>query len=458
MREVSPPVTRRRGELACSIALVVLLGAAYVAGAFVPPFNVEIPEAPFKYLHDFNWFGFLWWKRIPAARLPLVWLSLVGFVVTVFRVSRTRLADRIGARGPWLAFRLAISALAVVVFWQLRTRHWNFDAHSLMQLIPRDVATRGAFFTHDELLEEYVHSRLWVHAHRLWGWDVARTYQAVSCSVGGLFVFATLTFARAHFPRRQAIWFVLLTFSCGFMQLFFGDIENYTIVVTLVALYLFSGFRYLGDERKSVLVPTVLFATAMCFHLEAGWLLPTLLYLWWTAARRRRWRQLAGALAAFVAIGVAVLAFAHFHGLPIQRLYYNSHAFGHGGHFQSMLVAPSWTYHRRVLNLAFLLVPGLLFFVPLVGYGRIAWRDRRNRWLAIGALSMAVLISIWESWIGVYNDWNLFAICGLTWSVLLFVNWVRLEPQRGQSLVFGAYFVLAGSQIYLWILANHQPS
>jgi hypothetical protein len=446
---------RRRGELGVYVALVALLAAAYVLGAFVPPFNVEIPEAPFKPLHDSNWFGFLWWKRIGAARLPLVWLPLAALPILVLRLARTHLIDRVAARRWWwLAFRLSISLVALFAFWQLRSRYQNVDAGWLIHNIPRDVPLRGAYFSHDELLEQYVHSRLWFHAHRLWAWDVARTYQVVSCAMGGLFVFAILSFARAHFPRRQAIWFVLLSMSCGFMQLFFGDIEDYTIADTLVALYLFTGFGYLGDTRRSVLLPTVLLATAMCFHLVAGWLSLSLLYLWWIALRRGRRRQLAASIASFAAIGAGVLLFAHFNGLPIQRLHY-SHAFGHGGPMRSMFVTPSWSYYRRVVNLAFLLVPGLLFFVPLIGYGRIPWRDPRNRWLAIAALSTALFIVVWDSWIGVYCDWNLFSICGLTFSLLIFSNWVRTEPQRHQPLVFGAYFVLAGSQIYLWILSNH---
>ena len=76
----------------------------------------------------------------------------------------------------------------------------------------------------------------------------------------------------------------------------------------------------LGDRRPDVSrLSMLLLALALTFHLEAGFLLPSLAYLFCVAFRRGQVSQLVVALAGFVLVVAGTLLFFHLQGLPIRR-------------------------------------------------------------------------------------------------------------------------------------------
>jgi hypothetical protein len=94
----------------------------------------------------------------------------------------------------------------------------------------------------------------------------------LSCAAGAAFVYAVLRLSRRLAP--EVPWLVVLgLLGGGYIQLFFGDIENYTLTAALVTFYLLTALRFLEGE-VGLWVPTVLLAVAICFHLLAGWLIP----------------------------------------------------------------------------------------------------------------------------------------------------------------------------------------
>lgn len=82
-----------------------------------------------------------------------------------------------------------LSALAFVVF---RNRFASRDGLTILRYLARDVSMRGAFLTHDSLLESYIQARFWVFGNQLFEWDVRQSYRAMYALAGGLFVFVLL--------------------------------------------------------------------------------------------------------------------------------------------------------------------------------------------------------------------------------------------------------------------------
>jgi hypothetical protein len=89
--------------------------------------------------------------------------------------------------------------------------------------------------------------------------------------------------------------------SGGYMQLFFGDVENYTVSAAIVVFYVLAAHRYLSGE-VGLHVPSAILAVAMCFHLETGCAALVALPgmggggvgpgpMPWRAARRWGWRS-----------------------------------------------------------------------------------------------------------------------------------------------------------------------
>ena len=203
-----------------------------------------------------------------------------------------------------------------------------------------------------------------------------------------------------------------------------------------------------------MVLPSWLLAAALVFHLEAGFLLPSLAYLWVVAWSQRQRRQLALAVAGFMFVVAGTLLFFHFAGLPIGDLFSRSHAFGDEGHFLQMLVTPSGDYYFQIANLAFLLVPAWVL-VPLLLAHRRVGRDAVNVHLMLAAGVMTVFMLVWKAQLGVYNDWNLFAMAALPISLLVWRNVFAALGTASVPWPLAALIALFLAHSYSWVIANH---
>jgi hypothetical protein len=315
-----------------------------------------------------------------------------------------------------------------------------------------DVPARGFHATHDEMWELYVHSRFWFYTNAYFGWNVALSYQVLSCVAGSAFVYVLLTYCQGLVPKKST-WAFLGCIAGGYMQLFFGDMENYTIMTALVMAYFLASLRFLA-RRGSVVWPSVLLTLALTFHLEAGFLVPSLAYLLVMAWRRNQQLHVSVALASTMAIVAGTLFFFHAHGLPIGDLFTHSHAFGDDGHFREMLVTPSVGYYVQIATLSVLLAPAWMLLVPLLVSRRIAF-DAVNVHLLIASAAMMAFVLGWKAQLGVYNDWNLFAMAAVPISLLVWRNvFGPLGAQPVPKLVVAAIALFLANS-YSWIVMNH---
>ena len=351
-----------------------------------------------------------------------------------------------------IEIRVVISVVAVGIFFILRNNFINPDGVEFAEKFLTDIPLRGSHVTHDEMWELYLHSRFWFYTNQYVGWSVELSYQVLSCLAGGIFIFLLLTYSTKIFADSPFYAFVMCV-AGGYVQLFFGDIENYTLTSAWIMGYFLVSALFL-EKKISIVYPSTLLAIAITFHLLAGFLLPSLLFLYFVSWRRGEMRPLLYAIASFCLIIAGTLLFFHFNGLPLSNLWYNSHAFGHGGDIVSMLATPSLRYYLSIVNLAFLLVPAWIFIFPLVIYKRIAM-DSMNIHLLVAAGGMAVLVLAWKAGLGVVNDWNLFAPAALPVSFLVWRNVLRiktLQTKYSPVRLLGWVFLLHS---LTWIIRNH---
>jgi len=346
-----------------------------------------------------------------------------------------------------------MAVLSWPIFFLLRTNVLNQDGNMLTPKIERDVPLVGAHLSHDELLELFVHSRFWHYAHSWWGWSVVFSYAVLSCVAGSLFVYGLMRLAPRLAPERTWL-FLLGALSGAYMQLFFGDVENYTITAAIVVLYVLAACRFLTRESP-LWVPALVLAVAVVFHLEAGWLLPSAAYLAMVSRLRAgslREAMRSGACAA--AVIAIVFVFFHFNGLPLFR-FFSSHA-GHALRLSGVFAfgMPA-RYYRDQLELLVLLCPFIGLLIPLT-----VWRpkplDEVTAFLIVGAVSMLLMQVIWKAQLGVFDDWNLYAIGGLITALAIW-RYVAVAASTMIMRVAGAGIALIGSlHTYAWIIANHQ--
>jgi hypothetical protein len=388
-------------------------------------------------------FGFSqlrWWGVLAAA----VALGLVAL--------GRRLPPAVTARLDTTAARMAFAAACGVVFFLFRSWFINPDGALFPMKFMVDVPAKGFHATHDEMWELYLHSKFWLFTNDRFGWSVAASYQVLSCVAGAVFVFLMVAWCRRVAPRQWPLAFVACV-SGGYMQLFFGDVENYTLMTTIVMGYFLASARALED-RTSIVYPAVLLAAALTFHLEAGFLLPSLVYLLFVAARRRQGWQVAAALTSFFLVVAGTLAFFHLAGLPIGDLIAHSQAFGDSGPFRRMLVTPSLDYYFEIANLAFLLAPCWVILVVLAVTRRIPL-DAINVHLIAAAAGVTLLVLGWKAQLGVYNDWNLFAMAAVPISLLVWRNVFRIAGAGRVPWPVVATIALFFAHSYSWVIGNH---
>ncbi len=346
---------------------------------------------------------------------------------------------------------MVVATYSFTWFLGLRNQFINPDGMAFSAKFHADIPVRGATVSHDEILELYLHSRFWYHTSRAFGWTVEYSYQFLSSLAGAVFVALLLTFAWVSLRERRWILLVCGIVSAGFMQLFFGDVENYTLVTTLILLYLFTGYLYL-EGRISLLVPSSVLAVAITFHLLAAFLLVSLAYLYLVALRRQQLLSVALAVLTLVAIPSAVVLYFHYHGLPFEIIR-TSNAFGQAGKLQRF-AAPSLAYHSQIVSLLFLLFPPVLCLLPLLAYKRVDL-SRFNIFLALAVVVFIGYVLTWRADLGVYNDWNLYAPAALPLAILFWRNFALARDLANKVAIAVAIMFVSGLHSYAWIIRNH---
>jgi len=349
-------------------------------------------------------------------------------------------------------FRVCLSVLLVALFFILRNHFVNYDGRLFAEKFARDVSLSGAHVTHDEMWELYLHSRFWYFTHSMFGWSVELSYQVLSSVAGGAFILLLMYYCSVMFPGRPVLAFVICV-SGGYMQLFFGDVENYTLTATLIMAYFLASALYVKG-KWSVVTPAVLLAGALTFHLLAGFLIPSMLYLFDIEWKKGNRRSVLTAAAVFCAIVAATLLFFHLSGLPIRNLWFHSHAFGHGGNIRPRLAEPSPGYYFEILNLAFLLAPVWVLLIPQILFRRVLLDDM-NIHLILAAVFMGAFFVGWKATLGVYSDWNMYAAAALPFTFLVLRNLLATESIRRRCWLVYLFAWLFMLHSYSWIFANH---
>lgn len=269
--------------------------------------------------------GWSWgWDHL--GRVGPVWPILLLVLAAVLWIPRIagRLAQGADALGeslqrrPWgLPAALALAALALFAAFPIATRLYGDTLYYINdysseylgvhfeRMLRLGFQSRGAatFVLHDLV-------------GRATGLGFERAYILVSTLCGGIFVFAHARFA-ATLPgvapwARAAI--LLLGIFDGANQLFFGHIENYTVVRLFMCLFLMDLVRAwaAANGPRLRVRPLIWLGLAIFFHIQAAALVPSLL-LWIgtvAAAKReslRRWFPRRAAILGS-AIGIVMVA------------------------------------------------------------------------------------------------------------------------------------------------------
>ncbi|MEW5958959.1 MAG: hypothetical protein AB1801_14600 [Chloroflexota bacterium] len=371
--------------------------------------------------------------------------------------------------------------LAGLLFWLARLRHLRWgDSYMLSVLLSYPDLEIRVVYNWQAPLTVFLHQRLWQFvADPLLGWPVETVYAAISILCGMIFVYVLLAFtARLGRTPLESAVLAGLVLTTGSMQLFFGYVENYTVIALGLIVTLFLAWLATQGEIRPVWPALALALTNAC-HPSTVFLWPGMLVLIWLC-RRRGYGSLRGLLLqtilppVLIAGGVLALMESGGHGLSalwgVDRP---------GGGDTVWFVPlfetdPEWARYQHYTmfsaahlldwsNVHLLISPvGLPLIVMILVAGRrwgpVLFDRQADRdyglFLGVTAAMYLLLTWLWNPDYGGRKDWDLFAPSAFVYTLL--AGWLLVCTLRRENLAEGGLFLSAVSLLHTaaWIFAN----
>jgi hypothetical protein len=461
------------------------------------------------------------WSVWPYTALPtpLGWLgglAVAALVLTpandalgrwldrLWRAVSCQVPRRLLFRDKRLWFAL-IAAVTAIPFWWFRIRHLRWgDAYFIAQALSYTGPDRPIWtiYNWQSPLSILLHAELWLWIHPALGVSVETLYAITSVlsGVGFVYVLFLLADALGQSWTQKATIFGLVA-TTGSLQLFFGYVENYTIISLGLVLTLYLGVRCLRGEI-SLAWPSLSLAIANAFHPSTMVLWPAMAYVGWHIAgsqpsARGKVLQWARMMAppALVFAGLATLMAAGGHGpqamltedrpggadgIPFVPLFQVTTEWQHYTLF-SLPHLLDWANEHFLIS-SFGLFLLFLYLVTRLGQlktARSLQADGRSQdnlqgagidagtitFLAIASLSYLLLTFVWNPDYGGRRDWDLFAPSAFVYTPLAASLLARLvanrpETDRGRcTLARAARLLIAVSALHTlaWIYYNTIP-
>ena len=372
-----------------------------------------------------------------------------------------------------------IALLAGVLFWAARLRHLRWgDSYLLSIALSYPDLELRVIYNWQAPLTVFLHQRLWqLVADPLLGWPVKNVYAAVSILCGVVFVYVLLDFAnRLGRDRLETLILAGLLLTTGSMQLFFGYVENYTLISLGLLVTLILAWRALRGELQPVW-PVIALSLTNAFHPSTVFIWPGLGLLAWLCRRRGYISIRSGLLQLIlppVLVGGGVLALMEGgqHGLS-AFMGVDRPGGGDGIWFVPLFsVTTEWQRYTMFsaahildwINIHFLISPFGLYLIGITlvvvrQFGLSLFETPSERdYAAFLGLSSALYILftwLWNPDYGGRKDWDLFAPSAFVYTLFAGYLLVHVLSDR-EKLKEGGLFIIAVSLLHTsaWIFAN----
>lgn len=353
---------------------------------------------------------------------------------------------------------VAAGLLCVPLFWFLRTNLFLLgDGYFILENLSDGTA----------LPTEWLDGAIHLGFYRLLmaidpGIDPSFSYTILSVVCGGIFVFLILTLSdllgKTGF-QKVLVFSALVTL--GSIQLFFGYVESYTILLVSLTLFMLFSIRHL-QNRNSLLYPLLAFILNVGLHVLAVFLTPSFLYLIFRRWRKgnRGWVDILTVLSMLVCIGMICLV--------IWKIFFQQGAGSGFSRFLPLLSSDqthftlfSQAHFREFANELLLISPaGILLYIFLLLYTvrTGSFKNPVLNFLLVSSLSGLLLVFVYNCHWG-SADWDLMSFPGVFFTLsgtLFFLERGRSWPKlRNYGLILIAVSLY---HVVPWILVNADES
>ena len=414
---------------------------------------------------------------LPAAILPAALVLMAGAIAFAWfaRHPRRQLSLDPPASG---AAQTATIVLAVIVslalFWWLRIRHTLLgDSGPLSHNLPL-----GERSHHLQPLSLLLHHYAYEWTRGLFAAagksPDAVAFDAValdSVIAGAVFVPVALALGRqlvatSAEQTRAALLAAALVLAQGYVQLFFGYVENYTWFTLMLALYLWAGLAFLTGRPPLILAALPLMI-GIALNLSGVVLLPSLGVLagWGLLRPERRAgvvRDIVLTLLVLLGLHVMLARLGRYDTLTGLRYMWDLVVGGEAMERHSLTVLFSPPHLRDFFAIHLLIGPfaGLLL-VPVALHRVFRGGVRDTRLLFLLACALPPLLASWtygDSIQGLPRDWDLFAPFALLYAAAA-IYCIASEPIPAERLrrLLAVAAIVSLFHTGAWIALNTSP-
>jgi len=349
---------------------------------------------------------------------------------------------------------ILLSLLCLPAFWLLRTKLYLLgDGYFKIRALP------SGDLVPTEWLDGVVHLEFYRLLSRISpDLDPSCSYSVLSVLCGGVFVFLILVLSdllgKTNF---QKVLIFSLLFSLGSIQLFFGYVESYTLLlVGLTSFLLFSVLHLRG--KASIMLPLITLVLNIGFHVSALVLVPTFFYLLFGKSQKER----KGPVYLLTVVSLIVCFVLIF--LAIWKVFFLG---AEGGGFSRFLpLFPSaktaftmfcGEHISEFANQLLLISPaGILSFLFFLFY-MVKYKDLKDpllNSLLISSVFSLIFIFIYDSKLG-RMDWDLRSFPGIFFTLLGILLFMRYGNQWRRFRNYGLILIMVSFfHTVPWVLVN----
>lgn len=262
--------------------------------------------------------------------------------------------------------------------------------------------------------------------------------------------------------RAESLFLWIILFFTGYCVFYFGYVESYAILFLFLQIYLITSLSCMSGSR-SCLIPLVSLVFCVILHQVCILLVPSFLYLYYHRSNKAvtlRTNQ--------VIIVLAIMALLSVIGYYCVKQYhwldgYVSVLKARGVFDFSLFLKPfgsgyaafSTSHFLDLFNAFMLASPAGLISFPILLLYRDILRDRGIAFLLVAFLLPALFFFFMKSSIGLFFDWDLFALPAVISTVVLFRIFNKHLFGRIGTITVTLIIFASVWHSMNWVLLNH---
>lgn len=325
----------------------------------------------------------------------------------------------------------------------------------------------GLKFLPAEPLDTLIHSLTYKLLHSFFNFNAIGTYSLISIFSGVFALFFAGYFSKRLFEKKnERVLFILSIFTSGSILLFFGYVESYSIISSLIVI----GTIYilvLIKEEKFTFVPILLFSLAVLFHPVCFIFFPSILF-YYVLSSKNTGKNLIISLSfvslVFIAVVIAGIGLILLSGANPKDIF----TLVTDSHLKPLFSSSDQTGILSIVNLIdvvneLLLVSPLILLVPFILTDKqklkekieIKTQDKNTfKFLLLAVIFPLLMILTFRSDLGFSRDWDLFSLIGFPLTILCFL--IISKYIRNENYIIVTLLFIITLLTIPWILSNSE--